>query len=61
MEKPMRKQVLMDEAIKKLRDCEMRGMEEGHMEADDILCELLRQLGYLEVVEEYEKIGKWYA
>lgn len=32
-----------------------------HLEADNLLCELLRELGYGAVVDEYEKIDKWYA
>ncbi len=32
-----------------------------HIEADELLCELLTELGYEDVVNEYKKIGKWYA
>jgi len=32
-----------------------------HCMADEILCEYLELLGQHEIVEEYEKIGKWYA
>ena len=35
--------------------------ETAHAEADDLLCRLLQELGYSEVVEVYEKVGKWYA
>ena len=35
--------------------------EIAHVEADDLLCRLLQELGYSEVVEVYEKVGKWYA
>jgi xanthine dehydrogenase iron-sulfur cluster and FAD-binding subunit A len=35
--------------------------EAGHEEADGILCELLRQLGFDAVVDAYAKIKKWYA
>jgi hypothetical protein len=52
---------LMSKAIEKLRDCASDDIEARHMRSDDILCELLRQLGYLEVVDEYEKLPKWYA
>lgn len=31
-----------------------------HTKADDLLCELLRRLGYDEVVKEFESIPKWY-
>jgi len=33
----------------------------AHIEADDILCNLLKHIGFGEVVVEYEKINKWYA
>lgn len=41
-------------------------MEDGqdevawHTKADELLCELLRRLGYHEVVKEFESIPKWY-
>ncbi|MDA1029707.1 MAG: hypothetical protein O3B41_11745 [Bacteroidetes bacterium] len=31
-----------------------------HQEADSILCEFLIKLGYGNVVDEYEKVEKWY-
>ena len=36
-------------------------VEEAHGKADDILCEALRQLGYNELVDLYEKVDKWYS
>ena len=35
--------------------------ESPHIEADQILCDALSDLGYTDVVEAYEAIGKWYA
>lgn len=35
--------------------------ESAHSAADGILCEILEALGYDEVVNEYNKIDKWYA
>jgi hypothetical protein len=32
-----------------------------HMEADEILTQILVKLGHSDVVEDYEKIRKWYA
>ena len=61
MENPMRDQVLMDETIRKLQECAHEDIETRHMQADKILCEFLNQLGYQEVVKEYEKLPKWYA
>lgn len=36
-------------------------IEEGHFRADNILCDLLNQLGYDDVVKEYHKVKKWFA
>jgi hypothetical protein len=35
--------------------------ERDHWDADDILCDLLRALGYDDVVEAWDKIDKWYS
>ena len=35
--------------------------EANHGNADDILCEFLKGLGYENIVDEYNKIDKWYA
>ena len=35
--------------------------EEAHVEADNILCDLLESLGFNRMVEEYWKVPKWYA
>lgn len=32
-----------------------------HIEADKLLCETLKSLGYDAGVKIYERIGKWYA
>jgi hypothetical protein len=32
-----------------------------HDEADYLLCAILEELGYTELVEVYRKIPKWYA
>lgn len=48
--------------IKRLRVLQTNpDKEEVHVNADKILCEILLQLGYSDVVSEYEKIDKWYA
>ena len=61
MRRPPRDQVLMDEAINDLKNKTVVGTEEGHIIADKILCEVLRRLGYDEIVDEYEKISKWFT
>ena len=35
--------------------------EKVHAVVDGILCELLRDLGYGEVVDAYEQLDMWYA
>lgn len=51
-----------DEAIKALKECQNDGdTEAAHSNADDILCALLKELGYQNVVDEWNKVPKWYA
>ena len=51
-----------DEALKKLKGLEGAwDLEMAHGEADDVLCALLKELGYGDVVSAYHKIDKWYA
>jgi len=52
------------EAIEKLREIQSLGEgdpEAAHSMADEVLCDLLRQLGFADVVEEWSKVEKWYA
>ena len=53
------------EAIKNLaeyqQDSEDGDAEVPHILADDVLCELLRGLGYQDVIDAYEAVNKWYA
>ncbi len=36
-------------------------IEAAHGLADEVLCSLLTELGYAEVVEQWELVPKWYA
>jgi hypothetical protein len=55
-------QKIRDKAIKRLKELQDGyGIEEAHMEADNILCEVLEAMGLFVIVEEYAKIDKWYA
>ena len=36
-------------------------IEMAHVEADDVLTDLLTSLGYQDVVDAYEEVPKWYA
>ena len=35
--------------------------ENQHSDADDVLCGLLAELGYADVVEAWGKVPKWYS
>jgi hypothetical protein len=35
--------------------------EEDHVEADCILCDMLNALGYKDLTDAWDKIGKWYS
>lgn len=49
-------------ALKELRELQQaKDLEAGHIRADEILCELLAELGYQSVVREWEKLDKYYA
>ena len=53
-----------DEFAAEMRSCaeRWRGDEEtAHSVADGIMCELLTALGYIDGVEEFERMPKWYA
>lgn len=51
-----------EQAIEELKNAHANGdTEMGHADADSILCKLLAALGYSDVVEEYEKVDKWFA
>lgn len=57
----MRK-ALSDEMVSRLQnEVNNNDKERAHVNADDILCELLERLGYKEVVEKYNEVSKWYA
>jgi len=50
-----------EEAITKLKKCQcQRDAEAAHLRADEILCELLNELGFDDVVTEYEAVAKLY-
>lgn len=57
----MNKEEMIKYYAKEIEDCERFGAEEGHIYADDLLCELLRRLGFEEVVEKFENLKKWYS
>lgn len=46
------------ERMKRLKELDI---EERHLKADELLCQLLKSLGCRATVKEFEKLGKWYA
>ena len=58
------------EDLKPLREAAIKVLEDiasdddyeiGHWDADRILCDLLAAMGAQDVVDAWEKVGKWYA
>lgn len=47
--------------LKKIQKILNKDTESRHIAEDDILCELLSELGFNEIVELYDKTLKWYA
>lgn len=51
-----------DEALLKLHEAKNNpDTELAHCDADDVLCELLVELGYGDVVDAFHQVKKWYA
>ena len=48
-------------ALELLRELPTEADELNHVEADNILSNFVRELGFTEIAEAYENIGKWYA
>ena len=49
-----------DEAAEKMKALDQLETERAHIEADKILCNLLREL-YPKTVAEFEELSKWYS
>lgn len=50
-----------DSMCKRMAECVNMGVEDGHIAADTILLEVLKKIGYKELVELFQNIDKWYA
>lgn len=55
------REAIRQRAIKRLREAEAMNTEEGHIEADNALCEMLNDLGFADVVDIFAELSKWYA
>lgn len=61
MDKPNNEHLKHD-ALERLDRCQKSDDQEAaHVEADDVLCDLLIELGFGDVVSAYHRIPKWYA
>ena len=48
-------------AMAEPEDGSYRDFEADHQVADSLLCKMLRALGYDDIVNAFDKVGKWYA
>lgn len=44
-----------------LEDCILQDTETGHGNADDILMDVLKAMGYIQIIALYEQVHKWYS
>lgn len=57
----------MENELKKATIESLKSLQKGndielnHVYADEVLCTFLTALGHYDVVDEYNKIKKWYA
>ena len=42
-------------------DSDYYDIEEGHLRADELICDVLKSLGYEKGIELFENADKWYA
>ena len=52
---------ISDKLVNPPEDCPYYDEEDAHMEMDDLMCDLLRSLGYGDGVDIFENTDKWYA
>lgn len=58
----MNKKQLMDKYLAKLEEIQKNGdVEVRHGREDDLLCDLLIELGFEDIVELYKSSTKWYS
>lgn len=50
-----------EEFEQKMRELVTGDIEVDHLKMDELMCELLKQLGYEKGVEIFEETGRWYA
>ncbi len=50
-----------DEFLEKMKAIESEYPETFHIEADDLMCDLLRSLGYGDAVDVFKNHERWYS
>ena len=50
-----------NKAIEKMLECNDMGTEIGHIKADEIIFELLNEIGLKKIAKVYDSVSKWYA
>lgn len=56
------KMIDRDKYLKEMQACvENDYLEDSHIDADGILCRLLEELGYSDIVSLWYEVGKWYS
>lgn len=48
-------------AMQTIADNSRADPEDAHGAADNLLCKVLRQLGYGEMVDAFDRVHRWYA
>lgn len=57
-----KKKELLEQSLKKMKILKQLGDEEvSHTMADKLLCDILKELGFEELVNEFNKLDKCYA
>jgi hypothetical protein len=53
---------LQEKYLKQMQDCVGNyDTEAAHWDADMLLCELLTELGFVDLVDKYGEVDKWFA
>ena len=58
---PMESEEIEERYCNEMRKVDVEDIENGHVDADKILCDILLELGYKKLVECYKDVPKWYC
>lgn len=57
----MSEKMTPEEFLAKMQECVTGDIERDHGAADDLMCNLLIQLGYGEGIKIFKEMERWYA